>query len=52
MLSGAILIHVGQQVYRAKRGESFCFKPAARHYIGAAGKAGAAFIWVSTPPFF
>ena len=52
VLSGSITLHIGQQSYRAKKGESFYFRPNARHYIEAAGKAGASFIWVSTPPSF
>lgn len=52
ILAGSVTIHIGQQAFRAKKGESFCFRPTARHYIEAAGKAGASFIWVSTPPSF
>lgn len=52
VLSGQITIHLGQQTYKAKRGETFYFKSSARHYIEAAGKAGASIIWVSTPPSF
>jgi len=52
VLSGSVSIHLGQNTYRAKKGESFYFKPSARHYIEAAGKTGASFIWVSTPPNF
>ncbi len=52
VLTGSITIHIGQQLYRAKKGESFYFHPAARHYIEASGKSGASFIWVSTPPSF
>ena len=33
VLNGQITIHVGQQSFRAKRGESFYFKPTAHHYI-------------------
>ena len=52
VLSGQITIHLGQQSYKAKRGETFYFKSSSRHYIEAAGKAGASIIWVSTPPNF
>ena len=52
VLAGNLAIHIGQQTYRAKKGESFYFRPTARHYIEAAGKTGASFIWVSTPPSF
>jgi transcriptional regulator with XRE-family HTH domain len=52
VLTGSIVIHLGQQAYRAKKGESFYFRPASRYYIEAAGKSGASIIWVSTPPNF
>ena len=52
VLSGQITIHLGQQSYKAKRGETFYFKSSSRHYIEAAGKASASIIWVSTPPNF
>lgn len=52
VLMGNLVIHIGQQTYKAKKGESFYFRPTARHFIEAAGKSGASFIWVSTPPSF
>ncbi len=52
VLMGNIIIHIGQQTFKAKKGESFYFRPTARHYIEASGKSGATFIWVSTPPSF
>lgn len=52
VLSGSVTIHLGQQTYRARKGESFCFRPSARHYIEASGKSGAVILWVSTPPSF
>ncbi len=52
VLMGNVTIHIGQQTYKAKKGESFYFRPVARHYIEASGKSGASFIWVSTPPSF
>ncbi len=52
VLSGQIQIHLGQQTYRARKGESFYFQASSRHYIEAAGRSGASFLWVSTPPNF
>ncbi len=52
VLSGSVTIHLGQQQYKARRGESFYFKGGVRHYIEASGKAGAVFIWVCAPPNF
>ena len=52
VLSGSIVIHLGSQSYKAKKGEAFYLKPRANHYIEAASKSGASFIYVSTPPSF
>ena len=52
VLSGSVTIHLGQQQYKARRGESFYFKGGVRHYIEASGKAGAVFLWVCAPPNF
>ena len=52
VLSGSIQIHIGQKTFRARKGESFYFTPSAQHYISAAGKGPAVFLWVSTPPSF
>ena len=52
VLSGSITIHLGQKVYKAKKGESFYFIPNTRHYITASKRSGAVLIWVSTPPSF
>lgn len=51
VISGNIQIHIGNKVYKAKKGESFYFTPSGRHYIEA-GKTGAVLIWVSSPPSF
>ena len=37
---------------KAKKGESFYFRPDSNHYIKAGEKTGAVFLWVSTPPNF
>ena len=52
VLSGTIYIVLGNRTIKAKKGESFYFKPDSRHYIKAGEKSGAIFIWVSTPPNF
>ena len=51
VLQGSIAIHIGNKVYRAKKGESFYFTPHSEHYIEA-GANGAVLIWISTPPSF
>lgn len=52
VLSGVINIHLGSKKFRAKKGESFYYKPKRNHYISNAGKTTAKVLWVSTPPFF
>ncbi len=50
ILQGSITIHIGTATHRAKKGESFYFVPAKKHYITS--KTGAVLLWVSTPPSF
>lgn len=52
VMSGSISIHIGNKVYRAKKGESFYFTPNKAHFITATGKTTATLLWVSTPPSF
>lgn len=52
VLNGSITIHIGNKSYKAKKGESFYFKAAKKHYIAASEKQGATLLWVSTPPSF
>ena len=52
VLSGSLVIELGQTRAKAKKDESFCFKPAAPHRITNPGKTPCRFIWVSTPPTF
>ena len=42
--------HIGSQVFRAKKGESFYFVPDKKHFLSS--KAGAVLLWVSSPPSF
>ena len=50
ILQGSVTIHLGSQIYRAKKGESFYFTPDKKHYLTS--KAGAILLWVTTPPSF
>jgi len=52
VISGSIFLHIGNERYRVKKGESFYFKANSNHYIENAGKSKAKIIWVSTPPSF
>lgn len=50
VLKGSVEIHIGAQIFKAKKEESFYFTPAQKHYITS--KQGAVLLWVSTPPSF
>lgn len=50
VLSGAVSIHLGNKVYKAKKGESFYYTADQKHYLTS--KNGASLIWVSSPPSF
>lgn len=50
ILSGSIVLHIGSNSYKVKKGESFYFVPNEQHYITS--KSGAKLIWVCTPPYF
>lgn len=52
VLSGSITIILGKKKIRAKKGESFYFRPDTTHYITANSKTGASILWVSSPPSF
>ncbi|MBC8531887.1 helix-turn-helix domain-containing protein [Gehongia tenuis] len=52
VLSGRIVLHVGGQKYRMKKGDSFYFKATASHCIENPGKREAVVLWVATPPSF
>lgn len=52
VLSGSIVLIIGNRSIKVKKGESFYFTPNATHYIKAGSGTGATLIWVSTPPSF
>ena len=52
VLSGSVILNIGNQTFRAKKGESFYFVPSKRHYIENRAKVPAVLIWVSSPPSF
>ena len=51
VLSGQVKIHLGNKVYKAKKGESFYYAAHKKHYIET-DKNGATLFWVSAPPSF
>lgn len=52
VMSGGIVLHIGQNSFKVRKGCSFCFKPNAVHYIENESKREATVLWVSTPPSF
>ncbi len=52
VLSGSINITIESRTYQAKKGDSFYYAASKPHYIRAAGRYGAKFLWISTPPNF
>lgn len=52
VISGRLRIHLGDEVYTAKAGESFYYQAGKEHYIENPGAKPAKYIWVSTPPMF
>ncbi|MDR3085779.1 MAG: XRE family transcriptional regulator [Christensenellaceae bacterium] len=52
VLSGGVVIELGGKTHRAKRGESFYFRPSSPHRLRNPGKQVAKILWVCTPPSF
>ena len=52
VLTGGIIIELGERRIRARKDESFYFKPTEPHRIVNAGKTPCRVIWVATPPSF
>ena len=52
VLSGSVRIVLGDRVERARKDESFYFKPTAPHKLVNPGKTPCRVLWVSTPPSF
>ena len=52
VLAGSVTIELGERRIRARKDESFYFKPAEPHRILNTGKTVCKFVWVATPPSF
>lgn len=52
VLAGSVYLHLGEKSLKVRKGESFYFKPKAKHYLANEGKTVAKVLWVSTPPTF
>jgi transcriptional regulator with XRE-family HTH domain len=52
VLSGRVVLKIGNREHPVKTGGSFCIHPASEHTIANPGKTRAKLLWVSTPPSF
>ncbi len=52
VLSGAVILSIGDKRHKVRKGESFCFHPTAPHAIENPYRAPARIVWVSCPPSF
>jgi len=52
VMSGTIFLHLGNQKFKVKKGESFYFKPSLVHFISNESRYVAKVLWVSSPPSF
>lgn len=52
VLSGSVILHLGENKYRVKKGDGFSFRPHSRHYLENVQSTDARVLWVSTPPSF
>ena len=52
VLTGTVKIVLGDRTERARKDESFYFRPTAPHKLVNAGKSVCRVLWVSTPPSF
>ncbi len=52
VLSGTVVVHLGNKKYKCQKGESFYFESSKTHYVENPTNSTAKFIWISTPPTF
>jgi transcriptional regulator with XRE-family HTH domain len=52
VLAGTVKVVVGDRAMRARKDDSFYFKPVASHRLINAGKSVCRVLWISTPPSF
>ncbi len=52
VVSGGVIVCLGTQKFKVKKGESFYFKPSSPHKILNAVKSDSVVLWVSSPPNF
>lgn len=52
VLCGKLIIHMGENIYEAKKGDGFYYVSDMEHWIENPFNKEARFLWVSTPPSF
>ncbi len=52
VLSGSVVLHMGAEKLRLKRGDSFYFESEKFHWLENNGRSQAQILWVSCPPSF
>lgn len=52
VLSGSIMLILGNRRYKARKGDSFHYRATTPHRLMNNGKAPARVLWISTPPSF
>ncbi len=52
VLAGNAILMLGNQKYRIKKGDSFCYMPSQAHGLYNHGKTQLRILWVSAPPSF
>jgi len=52
VLSGSVILHLGNKKNKVKSGESFYYKANEEHYLQNVNKTAARILWVSSPPIF
>ncbi len=52
VLSGRLMLHLGDKKYEVKAGETFYYESDRDHWLENPGGREARFLWVSTPPSF
>lgn len=50
VMQGAVSIHLGKHIYKAKKGEAFYYTSDKPHHLSS--RSGAVIMWVSSPPSF
>lgn len=52
VLSGSVVLELGNEQHKVRKGDSFYFKPSRAHRIVNPGKTPAKILWIASPPTF